>query len=203
MHQTGGPGWRITMDTSGPMLLALYLKDTAGLVGAGFPPLAPAAPRVHEYDHHQITQHVGGVDALRRQWEAWWASLLDHHPAMIPAVEPPDFTAFSAAPALQRSLQAHFGGALTWTQERQLDYEELEAKREARGDTQILQQLVAARQLEVGPDAKDFALTLIELPLAEDRAWLVDSNKVIMSQSLMDDSETLQSFLAPVIEMLV
>ena len=203
MHQAGGPGWRITMDTSSPMLLALYLKDTAGLVGAGLPPLAPASPRVHESDHHQITQHVGGVGALRREWEAWWASLLDHHPQVIPAAEPPDFGAFNDAPALQRSLQAHFGSALTWALERRADYERLEADRETRGDARILQEMVAGRQLEVGPAAKDFTLTIIELPLAEDRAWLVDSNKVIASQSLMDDQEAFRSYLAPVIEMLV
>lgn len=203
MHQTGGPGWRITMDTSSPMLLALYFKDNAGLVGAGFPPLAPASPRVHEADHHQITQHAGGVDALRREWEAWWSGLVEHYPAMVPAAEPPDFDAFSGAPALQRSLQAHYGSALTWAHEREADYEELEAKREARGDLRIFQEMVAARQLEVGPEAKDFALTIIELPLAEDRAWLVDSSKVIMSQSLMDDPVTFRSFFTSVLEVVV
>ncbi|NUP75565.1 MAG: hypothetical protein HOQ07_13090 [Sinomonas sp.] len=203
MHQADGPGWHITMDTSVPMLLALYLKDNAGLVGAGLPPLAPAHPKIREADHHQLTQHVGGVGALRREWEAWWSGLITNHPDMVPEVTPPDFPTFSEAPALQRSLQAHFGAALTWARERRADYERLEARRRARGDARVLTEIVEESQVEVGQFAKDFSLTIIELPLAEQRAWLVNSDKVIMSQSLMDDPETLRSYLAPVIEMLI
>lgn len=203
MHQTAGPGWRVTIDTSDPMLLALYLKDNAGLTGAGFPPLAPAEPRIRECDHHQLTQHVGGVEALRREWEDWWAQLVADQPDGLPDVSPPEFNGFSTAPALQRSLQAHFGSALTWARERRAEYERLEARREARGDTRILEEMVAGRQLEVGPLAKDFDLRIIELPLAEDRAWLVASDKMFMSQSLMDDDAAFQSFLAPVLEILV
>ena len=43
MHHTGGPGWRITMDTSGPMLIALYVRDATGLDTAGNPALCHAA----------------------------------------------------------------------------------------------------------------------------------------------------------------
>ncbi|GAB4099921.1 hypothetical protein [Sinomonas halotolerans] len=203
MHHTGGPGWRITLDTSGPLLLALYLKDNAGLAGAGMPPVAPAEPRVRVADHHQITQHVGGLPALRREWEAWWAHLIQSHPEMSPAVEPPGFSSFREAPALQRTLQAHFGHALTWARERRAEYERLEREREGRGDTDVLREIVEERQLEVGSAARDFALTIIELPLAEERAWLVNADKVIMSQSLLSDREAVRSYLKPVVELLV
>lgn len=191
------------MDTSGPMLLALYLKDHAGLNGAGMPPVAPAQPRVREADHHQITQHVGGLPALRREWEAWWQHLIENHPEMSPAVEPPNFGAFREAPALQRSLQAHFGAALTWARERRAEYERLEKEREATGATDVLREIVEERQLEVGPAARDFTLTIIELPLCEDRAWLVNADKVIMSQSLLEDKEAFRSYLKPVVELLM
>ena len=52
MHQTGGPAWGITMDTSGPMLIALYVRDAAGLDGAGRPALSHAAPKVHRANHN-------------------------------------------------------------------------------------------------------------------------------------------------------
>jgi hypothetical protein len=185
------------------MLLALYLKDSAGLTGAGMPPLAPAHPKVREIDHEQITQHVGGVPALRREWEEWWARLIENHPEMTPELVPPGFSAFRDAPALQRSLQAHFGTALTWARERRSEYERLERRRAERGDTAILKELVEERQLEVGSGAREFALTIIELPLAEERAWLVDADKLIMSQSLMEDKEILRSYLRPVIQLLV
>ncbi|WP_077489985.1 hypothetical protein [Sinomonas mesophila] len=203
MHHTGGPGWQITMDTSGPMLLALYLKDSAGLNGAGMPPIAPAQPKVRETDHHQLTAHVGGVPALRREWEAWWGDLIRSHPEMTPELTPPGFAAFEGAPALQRSLQAHFGTALTWARERRSEYERLERTREESGSTDILREIVEARQLEVGNEARDFSLTIIELPLAQERAWLVDADKLIMSQSLLEDSGAFRSYLQPVVELLV
>ena len=203
MHHTGGPGWQITMDTSGPMLLALYLKDSAGLAGAGMPPVAPALPKIRETDHHQLTAHVGGLPALRREWEAWWAALIRKHPEMTPELTPPGFAAFHGAPALQRSLQAHFGTALTWARERRSEYERLERRREEAGATDILREIVEERQLEVGDGARDFSLTIIELPLAQERAWLVDTDKVVMSQSLLQDKETFRSYLQPVVELLV
>jgi hypothetical protein len=104
---------------------------------------------------------------------------------------------------LQRSLQAHFGAALTWARERRAEYERLEKEREASDATSVLREIVEERQLEVGPSARDFTLTIIELPLSEDRAWLVNADKVIMSQSLLADREAFRSYLTPVVEILV
>ncbi len=191
------------MDTSGPMLLALYLKDYAGLNGAGMPPVAPAEPRIRETDQHQLTQHVGGIPALRREWEVWWQHLIENHPEMSPALEPPNFTAFGEAPALQRSLQAHFGSALAWARERRAEYERLERERASNGATDVLREIVEERQLEAGTAARDFNLTIIELPLSEDRAWLVNTDKVIMSQHLLEDPEAFRSYLKPVVELLM
>ncbi|MCZ2403994.1 hypothetical protein IV498_12585 [Paenarthrobacter sp. Z7-10] len=203
MHHTGGPGWRITMDTSGPMLIAIYMRDVAGLAGAGFPPLAAAAPAIRPADPHQLTAKVGGVEALREQWEWWWRALLAHHPQMEPPMTPPNFQAFGEAPALQRVLQAHFGAALSWARERQSEYARLAVQRETLGGTSILTELVQDREMELGRNARDFTLTILELPLAEPRAWFVEPDQLIMSQHLLDDQETFRSYVQPVVEMLV
>ena len=94
MHQTGGPGWRITMDTSGPMLIALYVRDAAGLDSAGRPALCHMAPKIRPVDHANLTSEVGGISALKTEWEAWWEQLLKAHPQMAPEVAPPGFDAF-------------------------------------------------------------------------------------------------------------
>ena len=44
MHHTGGTGWRITMDTCTPMLLALYLRDVAALAGCTLAELRALEP---------------------------------------------------------------------------------------------------------------------------------------------------------------
>ena len=84
MHHTGGPGWRITMDTSGPMLIALYVRDAAGLDGAGHPALSHMAPKIRQADHAHLTAEVGGISALKTEWEAWWEQLLKAHPQTSP-----------------------------------------------------------------------------------------------------------------------
>ncbi|HEV7168117.1 MAG TPA: hypothetical protein VGN49_09120 [Micrococcaceae bacterium] len=203
MHHTGGPGWRITMDTSGPMLIALYLRDVAGLAGAGTPALCAAAPAVRPADPHQLVAHVGGIEALRTEWEWWWDALQQHHPEMLPELSPPHFSAFSEGRALQRVLQAHFGAALTWARERQSEYRRLAAERETLGATDLLAELVQDREMELGRNARDFTLTILELPLAEPRAWFMEPSRLIMSQDLLDDPEIFRSYVQPVVELLV
>ena len=203
MHDTGGPGWRITMDTSGPMLIALYVRDAAGLDSAGHPALCHLAPKIRPVDHSNLTSEVGGISALKTEWEAWWEQLLKAHPKMTPDVTPPHFDAFGNSPALRRVLQAHFGSALTWARERRAEYTELEAEREASGAPQLLGDMVEDRLLEVGRSSRDFTLTIIELPLTEPRAWYLEPDKIIMSKELLSQPEVFRSYVQPVVELLV
>jgi len=142
MHESGGPGWRITMDTSGPMLIALYLRDVAGLDGAGKPLLSHAAPKVRHADHSHLTSDVGGIHALKTEWEAWWEKLVKTYPNPALELAPPSFKAFGNSPALQRVLQAHFGSALGWATDRIDEYAKIEAEREANGVTGVLNEMV-------------------------------------------------------------
>ena len=203
MHQASGSRWQITTDTSGPMMIALYVRDTAGLNGAGHPALSHAAPKIRPADHSHLTADVGGLSALKTEWEAWWAQLLKAYPQTSPELTPPDFEAFGNSPALQRVLQAHFGSALTWARERRSEYAELEAERAASGTDQLLGEMVDDRLMEVGRDSREFTLTNIELPLNEQRAWYLEPDKIIMSRQLMDRPELFRSYVQPVVEMLV
>lgn len=203
MHHTGGSGWQITMDTSGPMLIALYIRDAAGLETAGHPALSHLAPKVRPSDHSNLVSGVGGLSALKTEWEAWWAQILKAYPAMTPELAPPAFHAFSNSPALKRVLQAHFGAALTWTRERRGEYGVLEAEREATGAAQLLTDMVDDRLLEVGSAPNGFDLTIIELPLAEPRAWYLEPDKMIMSHELMSQPDLFRSYVQPVVDLLI
>lgn len=202
MQDTGGPGWRITIDTSGPMLIALYIRDAAGLDGVGHPALCHLAPKIRPSDHAHLIAEVGGSSALRTEWEAWWEQLLKAHPDMSPELGPPGFRAFSNSPALRRVLQAHFGAALSWARERRSEYAALEAEREAGGGMQLLNDMVDDRLLEVGRAANPFDLTIIELPLAEQRAWYLEPDKIFMSRELLSDQDLFRSYVQPVVDLL-
>lgn len=203
MHNTGGPGWRITMDTSGPMLIALYLRDVAGLAGAGRPSLSHASPKIRQADHTHLTADVGGLPALKTEWEAWWAQLLKAYPETAPELAPPKFEAFANSPALQKVLQAHFGAALSWARERRDEYAAIEAERVANGTTLMIGDMVEDRLLEVGRSSRDFNLSIIELPLNEQRAWYLEPDKMIMSHRLLSQPDVFRSYVQPVVELLV
>lgn len=202
MHESGGPGWRITMDTSGPMLIALYLRDVAGLDGAGKPMLSHAAPKIRHADHSHLTSDVGGISALKTEWEAWWEKLVKSYPEPAQELAPPSFKAFGNSPALQRVLQAHFGAALAWATDRIDEYADLEAAREANGVTSVLNELVEDRLLEVGRGSRDFDLTIIELPLTEPRAWYLEPSTIFMSHRLLSQPDVFRSYVQPVVELL-
>jgi len=203
MHHTGGPGWRITMDTNDSMLIALYIRDVAGLVGAGNPALSHVAPQVRAADHSRLTAQLGGSEALRKQWEAWWDALLQNLPHPDIRLSPPEFHEFSAMPALQRVVQAHYGAALLWSREQTRAYSILDAERETLGGHKILADLVQNREMELGRNARDFTLTIVEMPLAEDRAWFIEPDRLIMSNHLLDDQQNFASYVQPVVELLV
>jgi hypothetical protein len=203
MNQTGGSDWQITTDTSGPLMIALFVRDTAGLDGAGHPALSHASPKIRPADHTHLTAEVGGLSALKTEWEAWWEQLLKAYPQTSPELTPPDFEAFGNSPALQRVLQAHFGAALTWARERRSEYAQLEAERVASGSDQLLGDIVGDRLMEVGRKSRDFNLTIIELPLDEQRAWYLEPDKILMSHELMSQPELFRSYVQPVVEILV
>lgn len=203
MHHTGGPGWRITMDTCTPMLMALYFRDVAGLAGAGTPALSHVAPAVRAADHSMLISGVGGVAALRDQWEFWWSRLLQAHPSNEPNISPPDFPELAGLPALQRVAQAHFGAAVSWSREQEQVYSSMAAQRETLGGHKILADLVQNREMELGRSSRDFTLTIVEVPLAEPRAWFLEPNRLIMSSHLLDDPENFRSYVQPVVDLLV
>jgi hypothetical protein len=203
MHHAAGPGWRITMDTSGPLSIALFVRDAAGLDGAGHPALSHVAPKIRSSDHSHLIAEVGGVSALKTEWEAWWDQLLKAHPKMSPDLAPPGFRAFSNSPALRRLLQAHFGAALTWARERRGEYAALEAEREALGSPHLLADMVEDRLLAVGRACQNFNLTIIELPLAQPRAWYLEPDRIIMSRELLSQPQLFRSYVQPVVELLV
>lgn len=201
MRETADPSWQINVDTSPAMLLALYLRDSAGLDGCGTPAISRAAPAVHRSDPRQLVHAAGGVTALRIEWETWWHQLVSNHSHV--SASPPDFPEFDSLPALQLLAHAHYGAAMTWSGERRAEYVQLRQERVAAGRQLLFGGLVEERVLELGRDARGFTLKVVELPLSENRAWYVEPNKLIMSQGLHDDEPAFRSYVQPVVELLV
>ncbi|OIH86839.1 hypothetical protein BLJ79_02460 [Arthrobacter sp. UCD-GKA] len=198
MVQDSGSGWKVSADTHTEMMLALYFRDLAAIEPLGTPCLAPLTPKVKPAAASELGDHSAGE--LRQEWQSWWESIIsDTHPAIDIHAEP-DFADFSDSPSLQHLLRAHYGNAYTWTQNRLGEYQQSRHDH-TKERLALVAQLFAERELE-GKNVSDLHLKLVELPLAERRAWFVEPDTVILSQDLMRDATLFRSYLQPIIDML-
>jgi len=198
MVQESGPGWKVSADTHREMLLALYIRDLAAIEPLGTPCLAPLCPRVKPAAARELAE--GSAGELRQEWQSWWERILrgGYSPPVLD--EEPDFEDFSDSPSLQHLLRAHYGNAFTWTQNRMGEYKDY-CKKNINERSALVSQLFFECELD-GEGVDDLHLKMVELPLAEPRAWFVEPDTVLLSQDLMLDADLFRSYLQPIIEMM-
>lgn len=202
MHVNGATSWRVGAASSLAMCFALYLRDCAGLGVIGRPAVSPVKPSPHCVDPRQTVHSVGGITALRVEWEAWWYELVAAHGDGSALPTPPEFPELDAMPALQRLTYAHYGTALAWSEERDAEWRQRELRRMRNGGRRRFNELVQERELELGRPARNFSLAVVELPLSETRAWYVEPDMLIMSEDLYDDEAVFRSYVQPVVEII-
>ncbi|MEE1620403.1 hypothetical protein ACQ7DA_04090 [Zafaria sp. J156] len=200
MYERSGNGWRVSAGTHGQMLVALYLRDLAGIDHPGLPVLSRLAPVVKPSAAAELAPHAAGE--LKQEWQGWWLRILQDDAGAEQLVAPPHFPAFADSPTLQRLLRAHYGTALTWARARMDEYRGLSREHTVSGRRRVLEQLVEERSLELDGAEQVVELRLVELPLAERRAWFVEPGTVLMSQELPLDETLFRSYLEPIVEFL-
>lgn len=191
-----------TVDTSEVLLVALYLRDCAGLRGIGRPALPPVIPAVRTVDTRRLTDPFGGSAALRVEWEAWWHGLIGRRISEAVLPVPPLFEALDGMEALKALLRAHFGAAMDWAEERCAEYALHAGARGVGSMEYLLARIIEERELELGRAARRFSLQVVELPLGVRRAWWVEPGTLLMCQELFDDERSFRSFVEPVVKML-
>lgn len=194
--------WNITVGTSFPLLVALYLRDSSGMHDAGIPTLAPIEPRVHGSEHHHLISEVGGRDALRIEWEAWWEHLLRTHHSHTQAPVILETAQFVGSPALHRIASAHRGAAYSWAEARVREHTQHQARHSGVLEAEV-EAVVKARERAVRRRSRTFSLNVVVLPFAEPRAWYPEPELVLLSHHLVGDPPLLRSYLEPIVELLV
>lgn len=216
MFERSGPGWRVSARSHLSMLIALYIRDLAGIVGA--PPAldhgaGPLVSALQPAVKPRAASELGPSEfaELCQEWHQWWRRMVTRYDvdaspetAEVPEAAlfgQPDFDAFRASPALQKLLRAHYGAAHDWANERRAEYHSLSREHAAAGRRRVVEMLVQERSMEVAA-GQDIEINLVELPLAERRAWLAGQRTVILSQDLPHDENLLRSYLEPMVRLI-
>ncbi|MGH1548522.1 hypothetical protein ACRAWB_04825 [Leifsonia poae] len=218
MFVEGTLRWQVTEDCPWDLLMALAIRDLAGLAGRAHPALPALQPAVASVlsrpsaqgDGRTRTRHAPlagsaatAPDALAEQWQAWFEVASDRHRRLSgPLLHPPHFEAFDRAIDLQDAIIAHYAVAAAWADARHAEYTATSLEQHARRAADIVE-VVREREHELRRQAGYFRLDIDVLPLAEKGAWIVGPHTVALSASLRDDSVAFRDWLRPLVAALV
>ncbi len=205
--------WSISVDEPLMLLVALYVRDVAGLR----PPLEYDVPPL---DPPVLRESGGTDDDGSNQWAVWWQELLRGggmwpayaDPAKMselredPDIQrlfywpgryaPPDFPSLHSSPELHRDVRRHHQAALAWAEARKLEFFALTT---ARGHHRIEWEVVKLEERHIGRTVRPFNLDLRVLPLAEPWAWRLAPDRALMSLSMCRDRAAYRSWLTAVV----
>lgn len=189
--------WQVTEDCPWDLLLALALRDLAGLADECSPEIPLGVPGIGRID-------TAGIDRaqLAAQWRGWWAGIvpLETRP-FITEVSPPHFATFDRALDLQEAMYRGYDRAIEWARQRRFEYLSAVEKREH--PLADVYGLVQRRQFELRRQSTSFRLDLAILPVAEKGAWVEAPDTIVVSESLRDDAEQFREWLLPLVIALV
>ncbi|SEC59148.1 hypothetical protein SAMN04489806_3296 [Paramicrobacterium humi] len=189
--------WEVTEDCPWDLLLALGLRDLAGLDAVCEEDVPRGIPDIGRIS-------TSGIDMaqLEAQWRGWWAGLIRRETRpFISQVRPPHFAVFDRALELQELVYRGYDRAMGWAKLRRFEY--LRAVERRHHPLEDVYRMVQQRQFELRRQSSSFRLDLTVLPVARTGAWVVAPDTVVVSESLRDDASAFRDWLHPVVIALV
>lgn len=208
----------MTEDCPWDLLVALCLRDMAGLADLGEPVLPAVTPAVPAVAHTVLRPgRTGGTGpgsadkdgggghrgALRAQWLAWWARTAT--PGTRPYVSdlrPPHFAAFDRQLELQDLIETHYVAAARWADRRREEYLRTRSERRAAFAADVVEP-VREREHALRRQAGYFRLDLCVLPLAERGTWVIAPDTIAISRGLREDLPAFRAWWRRLAEVLV
>lgn len=209
MQLAGTRSWRMGCDEPRLLLLALYVRDAAGLDAAADPPVARLDPAVAA-----TGEPVPEVAAA--QWTVWWSHLVASEPAVMRAIQdagggmdsvrilsehhmsygPPGFEALRGSPELRELVARHDADSRAWAQERS---QELIRHTTEPDRVRVEWEVVREAERLLGRPVRPFRLQVSILPVAGARSWRVAGDHMVVTRSRYLDVEAWRSDLALVV----
>ena len=209
MQLVGSPSWRLSLDNPQTLDIALFVRDSVGLV----PPPSDEVPpvlAVRISDHTAVLTDAARIEA-GEQWLGWWRRLIAHEIAPRPGpaaddelaaqwrqrldeyqrvMDPPDFDSLADLPALRTAVATTFGAASGWLSA---------TRRPATGPLHPDQSLVQDVAQEViaehgvSPDQLDAAIAVLDV--ADTWSYLAGPGVMFCSANVIRDPATARALL--------
>ncbi|MFY9678121.1 hypothetical protein [Glutamicibacter protophormiae] len=197
MYFRRGNNWSLTIYTDPHLLMALYLRELAGVNPAEVGPNCRLEPDVKERTGpHSVHGQI------KQEWGSWWDSLTTHDTAPEVAVPVPanllEWLEDNGYPELARLARPHYGQATLFAHQHTEDFER--RSRDYIPDRMDeIEQLLIERGIEHAADAVEKQISVIEVPLKEPRAWLTGGSTILASSVLLRDSKAFRGFIQPML----
>ncbi|GAB3464931.1 hypothetical protein AB1207_14515 [Kineococcus endophyticus] len=171
MQDVGAWGIDLTMPQS--LLLALHLRDAAGLA----PPTSPVLPDLPPLDPPVRRLHVeAGLEAASRQWADWWVERFPGGADALTSILPPRYPGLRGRTELRGIAELGMDDAVAWCAR----VREIEKRVIARSPSALFEtNLVSGVERELGWRIRPFDLRILVLPVAGAHAWDVVGQPVI------------------------
>lgn len=206
MYIAGTERCQISVEEPAPLLVALYLRERAGLspdLGYRLPALDPpytswpvwarSAPVGWAPPAAVQTAPVDRTTAAA-EWVRWWNHLLAEGATSSEAFHPPGFRDLRALPLIQLLLQRHYEEASRWVDAL---IEDPRVRRDQTTPRPGLGRMLA--ELEADPSYRPlpFRLRLTIVPVRTKHAWPLDPEHILISRRLVADTDNVLDWLRP------
>ncbi|MGI4893743.1 MAG: hypothetical protein ACRYF3_01360 [Janthinobacterium lividum] len=170
-------GWGINLAMPQALMLALHLRDAAGLtppsspIVPAFPPLDPPAHRLRT-----AGADLAGLEAAGQQWVRWWSAAFPGGPAALTSILPPRFPGLAGMTELRGLAELGMDDAVSWcTRAREVEAGLLRSVPSALFETN----LVTDVERQLGRAIRPFTLQVVVLPVRGSHSWDLPGGAVI------------------------
>jgi hypothetical protein len=187
--------WEIRHGQPLHLVLALYVRDAAGLGPVGNPLLPPLDPPVRRADLPPMD-----LEVAREQWGRWWRRCWSQdEPKILMELNEPGLPGFDDAPELQELLRRLLEPAGEWRSEGDEEVDAMVERTRTPSDDG-LSALVRDRERQLRRRARPFRLVITELPLAGRAGWRLGPEAVVVTRDLVRDPAAFLAFIRPAVE---
>jgi hypothetical protein len=202
MYIAGPESCQISVDEPSTLVIALYIREAAGLAELTVPEIPrldppshiwPAwAPRPSDGRTALPDPFTGSLDREQtaREWARWWRHALAAGPAAADDLRPPRFAAFAGTPSLRILLQMYHERASLWADSISSDPR---TKRAHSVPKDGLEEL--AREAGQMWRSKPFRLRLTVIPVETEHAWQLAPDHILVTRHLIADRDNVLDWL--------